>query len=114
VEPEEHPERGGYFRSDHFNFARQGVPMLYAESGSDHIELGREYTEARNREYLQYRYHTAKDEITDDWDLRGLALDIELYFGIGLAVADSDTWPEWYEGNEFKAIREHSLSAASP
>jgi len=114
VEPEEHPERGGYFRSDHFNFARQGVPMLYAESGSDHIELGREYTEARNREYLQYRYHTAKDEITEDWDLRGLALDIELYFGIGLAVADSDTWPEWYEGNEFKAVREHSLSSASP
>jgi len=111
VEPEEHPERGGYYRSDHFNFAKKGVPMLYAEAGSDHRELGPDYIQAKGREYLEKRYHTALDEMTDDWDLRGLEQDIELYFGIGLEVADSDSWPQWYEGNEFRSIREHSLSA---
>jgi Zn-dependent M28 family amino/carboxypeptidase len=114
VEPEEHPERGGYYRSDHFNFARQGVPMLYAESGSDHRELGPAYVEAKSREYLEQRYHTALDEVAPDWDLRGLEQDIELYFAIGLEVADSDAWPQWYEGNEFRAMREESLSAAAP
>jgi len=111
VKPEEHPERGGYYRSDHFNFARKGVPMLYAEAGSDHRELGPDYIKAKNREYLETRYHSGLDEITDDWDLRGLEQDIELYFGIGLEVADSDSWPEWYAGNEFRATRERSLGA---
>jgi Zn-dependent M28 family amino/carboxypeptidase len=111
VEPEEHPERGGYYRSDHFNFARKGVPMLYAEAGSDHRELGPEYIKAKGREFLEKRYHTALDEVTGDWDLRGLEQDIELYFGIGLEVADSESWPQWYEGNEFRTIREQSLAA---
>jgi len=109
VKPEIHPERGGYYRSDHFNFAKKGVPMLYAEAGSDHRELGPGYIEAKSQEYLKNRYHTALDEVGDDWDLRGLAQDIELWFNIGLEVADSDVWPNWYEGNEFKAIRDNSL-----
>lgn len=108
VKPEEHPERGGYYRSDHFNFAKKGVPMLYAEAGSDHRELGPDYIKAKGKEYLEQRYHTALDEMTGDWDLRGLEQDIELYFGIGLDVADSDDWPQWYEGNEFRTIREQS------
>jgi len=109
VKPEEHPERGGYYRSDHFNFAKKGVPMLYAKSGSDHRELGPAYIEARSAEFLKQRYHTALDEIDDDWDLRGAVLDIGLYFSIGLELADSDQWPEWYEGNEFRSVREYSL-----
>ena len=109
IKPEENPERGYYYRSDHFNFAKKGVPMLYAESGSDHRELGPEYIKGKMDEYQEFRYHTALDEIEDDWDLRGLVQDIQLYFAIGLEVADSDAWPEWYEGNEFRSIREHSL-----
>jgi Zn-dependent M28 family amino/carboxypeptidase len=111
VKPEEHPERGGYYRSDHFNFARKGVPMLYAKSGSNHREHGPEYIKAKSDEYLKSRYHTALDEIGEDWDLRGLAEDIEIYFAIGLEVTDSGTWPQWYEGNEFRSIREHSLQS---
>jgi len=111
VKPEEHPERGGYYRSDHFNFAKKGVPMLYAESGSDHRELGPDYIKIKSSEYLKNRYHTALDEIEDDWDLRGLVQDIEMYFAIGLDVADGDTWPEWYKGNEFRSVREHSLNS---
>jgi len=108
VEPEEHPERGSFYRSDHFNFAKRGVPMLYAESGSDHTELGPEYIEAKSQEYIQNRYHAPGDEVGDDWDLRGLALDIDLWFAIGLEVADGNDWPNWYEGNEFRAIRDQS------
>ncbi len=111
VKPEEHPERGGYYRSDHFNFAKKGVPMLYAESGSDHRELGPDYIKIKSSEYLKNRYHTALDEIEDDWDLRGLVQDIEMYFAIGLEVADGEAWPEWYEGNEFRSVREHSLTS---
>ena len=111
VVPEDHPERGSYFRSDHFNLARTGVPMLYAEAGSDHRELGPDYIEAKNAEHLRDRYHTPEDEMRDDWDLRGLRQDIELYFRVGLDVADGDAWPQWYEGNEFRPIREFSLKS---
>jgi Zn-dependent M28 family amino/carboxypeptidase len=110
VVPEQNPERGSYYRSDHFNFAKKGVPMLYAKSGSDHQELGPEYIKELRSEYLKNRYHDVGDEITADWDLRGLELDMELYFAIGLEVADSENWPEWYEGNEFRSIREQSLA----
>jgi Zn-dependent M28 family amino/carboxypeptidase len=108
VKPEEHPERGGYYRSDHFNFARKGVPMLYAKAGSDHRELGPDYIPAKGKEFLKNRYHTALDEIGDDWDLRGAIEDIGMYFRVGLEVADGEQWPAWYEGNEFRAIRENS------
>jgi Zn-dependent M28 family amino/carboxypeptidase len=112
VEPEEHPERGYYYRSDHFNLAKKGAPMLYAKSGSDHTERGGDYLTAKSDEYLRNRYHSPRDEIDEDWDLRGLVQDIELYFGIGLEVADSDNWPNWYEDNEFRSIRERSLGNA--
>lgn len=108
VKPEEHPERGGYYRSDHFNFAKKGVPMLYAKAGSDHRELGPDYLPAKGKEFLKTRYHTALDEISDDWDLRGAIEDIGMYFRVGLEVADSTEWPEWYEGNEFRTVRENS------
>ncbi len=113
VKPEEHPDRGGYFRSDHFNFAKMGVPMLYAESGIEHTEREPGYIEAKNEDYLKNRYHTPRDEVADDWDLRGLAQDIDLWFGIGLDIADSDSWPNWYEGNEFRAIRDQSRAASA-
>lgn len=109
VEPEPHPERGYYYRSDHFNFAKKGVPMLYAESGTDHRELGPEYIDAKSEEYNDKYYHQPGDEVRESWDLRGAMEDISLYYEVGLEVADSDAWPQWFEGNEFRAIREASL-----
>ena len=109
IKPEDHPERGYYYRSDHINLARKGVPMLYAEAGSDHRELGPKHIKDLNREYLEMRYHTVLDEVTEDWDLRGLEQDIEVFFTVGLRIADSEIWPGWYEGNEFRPVREHSL-----
>ncbi len=101
IKPEDHPERGYYYRSDHFNFAKKGVPMLYAESGTDHRELGPAYLEGRGKEYVETRYHSPADEVQDDWDLRGIVEGIELNFSIGHKVVNSGDWPEWYEGNEF-------------
>jgi Zn-dependent M28 family amino/carboxypeptidase len=108
IEPEPNPERGSFYRSDHFNFAKMGVPMLYARSGLEHREHGRGYLEAKRDEYTRVRYHQPDDEVLDDWDLRGAMEDLQLYFDVGLGVADSEDWPKWYEGSEFKAIRENS------
>lgn len=108
VAPEPTPERGYYYRSDHFSFARAGVPALYAESGEDDAERGREYGAARARDYAENRYHQPSDEYDPDWDLGGAAQDILLYFDIASRLAGETSFPEWFEGNEFKAVRDAS------
>ncbi|MGA9572718.1 MAG: M28 family metallopeptidase [Lysobacterales bacterium] len=110
ITPEANPEKGGYYRSDHFNFAKNGVPILYARGGTVDREHGAEYVKQRNAEYIAKRYHAPGDEIQDDWDLEAGIEDLRLFYEIGHRVAYSDMWPEWYEGNEFRAIREASLS----
>ncbi|MCG8412798.1 MAG: M28 family peptidase [Pseudomonadales bacterium] len=100
------PERGYYYRSDHFNFAKVGVPALYADSGEDNREFGREYGAAMAQDYIDFRYHGPGDEYNPDWDLSGAVEDLMLYFEIASRLANQSTWPEWYEGNEFKAIRD--------
>ena len=85
--------------------------MLDIKGGSEHTELGPDYIKMKNDDYLKNRYHTPADEVQDDWDLRGMEQDIELFYAIGLEVADSDVWPNWYKGNEFRAIRDKSRSA---
>ncbi|MGY6588760.1 MAG: M28 family metallopeptidase [Wenzhouxiangella sp.] len=104
--PEPTPEAGFYYRSDHFNFARVGVPALYAKGGVDHREHGREYGLAQDRDYRDRRYHKPADEFNPDWDFRGVAEDLELLYQVGRYLADSDEWPQWFAGNEFKAIRD--------
>ena len=101
-------KRQYYYRSDHFNFAKVGVPALYAESGEDNIEFGRDYGAAQAQDYTDNRYHQPGDEYRANWDLSGAAEDLRLYFDIGQRLANEQTFPEWYEGNEFKAIRDAS------
>ncbi|OJU26231.1 MAG: peptidase M28 [Sphingobacteriales bacterium 41-5] len=96
---------GGYFRSDHFSFVKQGVPALAAGSGSDYgdtheAEIGKKYAD------LGKRYHSTKDEFNPDWTFEGAAADLQLYFLVGYKLANEKTWPKWKEGSEFKAIRE--------
>jgi len=109
--PEATPEKGSYYRSDHFNFAKNGVPILYAKGGTTDREHGAEHIKQRNAKYIAERYHAPGDEIQDDWDLDAAIEDLRLYFRIGHQVANGDGWPEWYEGNEFRAIREASLNS---
>ncbi|WP_291026807.1 M28 family metallopeptidase [Hydrogenophaga sp.] len=110
VTPEATPEKGYYYRSDHFNFAKRGVPILYSRGGTVDREHGAEYVAQRNADYTANRYHSVKDEIQADWDLEAAVEDLQLYFTIGWRLANSDTWPQWYAGNEFRAIREASLA----
>ena len=115
VRPEAEPEKGGYYRSDHFEFARQGVPALYLDKTSDDI-LGRPpgYGRQRREEYREAHYHKVTDEVKPWWDLSGAAEDTRLLFRVGYEVASTRTWPEWKAGAEFKARREASLGTATP
>ncbi|WP_444910026.1 M28 family metallopeptidase [Microbulbifer sp. TRSA005] len=109
--PEEHPERGYFYRSDHFSLAKKGVPMLYFDSGSDNFEHGREWAQAKGAEYVSQHYHKPGDEYDPSWNLKGSAMDLQLGLKLGLKLANNRDWPNWYEGNEFRAIRDASAEA---
>jgi Zn-dependent M28 family amino/carboxypeptidase len=103
------PEKGFYYRSDHFNFAKQGVPALETESGVETAPgAGKpaDYLKAKLDEYEDHRYHQPSDEVQADWDLRGTAQDAQLLFLVGYRVANAQTFPAWKAGNEFKAKRD--------
>ncbi len=108
VAPEPTPEKGYFYRSDHFNFAKQGVPVLYIRGGIDHREQGPEYGARQHAEYVANRYHKPLDEYDPDWDLRGTVEDVELVFAVGRKLASESVFPNWYLGNEFRAIRDGS------
>lgn len=106
VEPEPNPERGYFFRSDHFSFAREGVPALFPTPGVDHVEHGESYGQERLDEYLENDYHQPTDEYDPDWDLSGMVADTRLFFRLGKHLANSEEWPNWFEDSEFRAIRD--------
>ncbi|MCY4296088.1 MAG: M28 family metallopeptidase [Gammaproteobacteria bacterium] len=111
IVPEPTPERGFYYRSDHFNFARAGVPALYAEGGTDSRDNGNDWGVEQSEDYVANRYHAPGDEYDPNWDLTGAAEDVLLYFEIGNRLANESTWPQWYAGNEFKQSRDASAPA---
>ncbi len=104
--PEPTPEAGYYYRSDHFNFARAGIPALYAKGGVEHREHGRAYGMERAREYREVQYHQPADVFNPEWDYRGVAEDLELLYIVGRKLADGDAWPNWFPGNEFRSARD--------
>ncbi len=107
IAPELHPEAGHYFRSDHFNFAKVGVPSITISAGLDHAEKGKEYGKQREEEYTEKYYHRPADEYNaNTWNLTGAVEDLQLLFGLGKELAYSHDWPKWHNGSEFKAIRE--------
>jgi len=107
IAPENHPEAGHYFRSDHFNFARVGVPSLTADGGTDNVEKGKEYGKEKQEEYTAKYYHQPGDQYdAARWNLEGGLEDIELVYLVGSRLASESTWPGWKTGSEFKAIRD--------
>jgi len=109
VAPEDHPEAGHYFRSDHFNFARAGVPSLTADGGVDDVSKGKEYGKQKHDEYTAQHYHQPSDEYdAKTWDLSGGLQDVGLVYLIGKKLAFGNSWPLWKAGSEFKAIRDQS------
>jgi len=106
VRPDQEPEKGYYFRSDHFSFAKQGVPALDPGSGQDQVEHGVAWTQARENDYRLNRYHKPSDEMLDSWDLNGMVQDLQLLFTVGYRLASSDAFPNWRKGAEFRAARD--------
>ncbi|HVF90958.1 MAG TPA: M28 family metallopeptidase [Blastocatellia bacterium] len=113
LKPDPEPEKGFYYRSDHFNFAKQGVPALYPDGGTDFIDKPEGYGAERSDEYLKVRYHKPADQITDQWDLSGMVEDLRLFLNVGYRVANTEKYPEWKPGNEFKARREEMMKKAA-
>jgi Zn-dependent M28 family amino/carboxypeptidase len=112
VKPEPTPENGFFFRSDHFNFAKVGVPALYIKLGFDDREQGEAFGRERQAAYTLNDYHKPSDEYRPGTDLRGGMQDLALLQRVGAELAQSDAFPEWYEGSEFRAARLRSLAAA--
>ena len=109
LRPDPEPEKGFYYRSDHFNFAKQGVPALDPDSGIDFVGKDAAYGKSKRDEYTDKDYHAPSDEIKPDWDLSGAVEDAQLFLAVGYRVANADKMPEWKPGNEFRAKREESL-----
>jgi Zn-dependent M28 family amino/carboxypeptidase len=111
VKPEPTPERGFFYRSDHFNLAKKGVPALYFKLGTDDREHGEEWGRKQQDDYVAQRYHKPSDQYDPSLDLRGSMQDVELFFAVGYRIANQKGWPEWNKGNEFRAAREASDDA---
>ncbi len=112
--PDPESEKGFYYRSDHFEFAKVGVPALYAEGGTVFRNRPADYSERKRNEYTANDYHKVSDEIKPDWDLSGGVEDLRVLLRVGLAVAEDDDYPEWKSGSEFKARREAMLKQDPP
>ncbi|MET0308836.1 MAG: M28 family metallopeptidase [Sphingomonas sp.] len=108
IVPEPSPEKGGYYRSDHFSFAKLGVPMLYGESGEDLVKGGKAAGHAASEDYTTNRYHKPQDEYDANWDWSGGVQDLTIYYGLGRQLAEGSAWPNWYPTAEFRAIRDKS------
>ncbi|MEO1151504.1 MAG: M28 family metallopeptidase [Pseudomonadota bacterium] len=106
LRPDPEPEKGYFYRSDHISLAKKGVPMLYADAGIDFVEGGTDAGSAFVADYAANRYHKPADEYTDDWEMGTLIDTLSIFYEVGAALAYSDSWPNWNEGNEFRAIRD--------
>lgn len=113
VKPDPEPEKGFYYRSDHFEFAKEGVPALYTEPGIEFIGKDPGYGMTKREEYTTNDYHKPSDEIKADWDLSGAVSDARVLLDVGYRVLNASTWPVWKEGTEFKARRDSMLGIAS-
>jgi Zn-dependent M28 family amino/carboxypeptidase len=105
------PEKGHYFRSDHFNFAKAGVPALAAGGGIDMVVGGKAAGEAASEDYVKNHYHQPTDVYDMRWNFDGVTQNVKAFYALGEKLADSDVWPVWKDGSEFKAAREKSLAS---
>jgi Zn-dependent M28 family amino/carboxypeptidase len=108
--PDPHPETGGFYRSDHFSFAKQGVPAVSFSEGLDLVNGGTARGEAIAQDYNAKHYHQPSDEWHADWDWSGVAQNAELLHQVGLRLANSREWPNWSPDSEFRATRDQSAA----
>ena len=107
---ETNPSAGFYFRSEHFYFAKIGIPALYNEGWDDNVAKGLAYGKAQKEDYTVNRYHAPSDNFEPaKWDFSGMVVDLRLLFDVGYRLSNETTFPGWKAGSEFKAIREKSM-----
>jgi Zn-dependent M28 family amino/carboxypeptidase len=110
LKPDPTPEKGSYYRSDHFSFARQGVPALNPGGGTDFVGKPADWGITRWEEYTRNDYHRPSDEVRPDWTTDGALQDLQLYLAVGYRVANADALPQWKAGSEFKARRDAQVT----
>jgi Zn-dependent M28 family amino/carboxypeptidase len=101
VSADEAPEKGHFFRSDHLNFIRAGVPALYAMSGLDLLDGGEAAGRKAADDYTTNRYHKPSDNYDPNWDYRGVIADLDLFYAVGRKLADESSFPQWKPGSDF-------------
>ena len=106
--PDAHPESGGFYRSDHFPFAKVGVPAVSFGSGSDLVNGGVARSQQIGRDYVTKSYHQPSDEWSPTWDFTGMAQDAALLHAVGMRLANGNEWPNWSDDSEFRATRDQS------
>lgn len=107
IVPDPVPSSGLYYRSDHFNLAKVGVPSLFTGSGVDNIKNGRAWGLKQVADFTKFRYHSPQDNFdAKTWDLSGIVADVRMLFDMGYRISNETSYPKWKDGSEFKAIRE--------
>src|SRR5215813_2413537 len=106
MKPNSQPEKGMFYRADHFEFSKRGVPSLYSGGGKDFIGKPANYGQEKKDDYTAHHYHQVSDEVDPNWDLSGAVEDVDLLFEVGYQIANGDKFPEWKPGSEFKAKRD--------
>jgi len=109
VTGDKNPGAGGYYRSDHFNFAKVGVPALDINNGAESTAHGAAWGKAKQKEYGDHHYHQPSDNYSPNMDADGMAEVANLLFEVGGKLANESTFPGWKNGSEFKGIREKSM-----
>jgi len=112
VTPDQFPDRGFFYRSDQFNFAKIGVPALYLDTGTDFVGRPPGWGKEQHEAYEAKNYHQPSDEIQPDWNFDGMIEDTQLGFWVGVNVANADAMPSWVAGDEFEAARKQALGNA--
>jgi Zn-dependent M28 family amino/carboxypeptidase len=109
MKPNSQPEKGSFYRADHFEFSKRGTPSLYTGGGKDFIGKPANFGQEKKDDYIAHHYHQVSDEVDPNWDLSGAVQDIQLLFEVGYQVANGDKFPEWKAGSEFKEKRDSML-----
>ena len=114
IKPDPETEKGFFYRSDHFEFAKKGVPALYIDTGTEFVGKDSSYSQRKRDEYTNNDYHKPSDHVKPDWDLSGAVEDLQALLQVGYRLSQSDRWPEWKPGTEFKAKRDSMLKGDKP
>lgn len=112
VKPDQFADRGYFYRSDQFSFAKIGVPAMYLDTGTDFVDRPAGWGREQVNHYTDVHYHQPSDEYDDSWNFDGMIADAMLGFWVGLGIANADAMPQWNEGDEFEAARLEALEAA--